>query len=101
MFGTKQFEKGTCPHLQGPCIEERCRFWTQVMGMHPQTGETINRADCAIAIIPLLLIENSNQQRGTSAALESFRNEMVEGNKATGQLLAHSIAHNMGLIGHG
>lgn len=36
--------------------------------------------DCAIAWLPVLLIENSQQQRSTGAAVESFRNEMVRGN---------------------
>lgn len=97
----KDYEAGTCPYLQGPCIEGKCRFWVHLMGQHPQTGAQIDKFDCAVALVPLMLIENSNQQRMTGAAIESFRNEMVEGNKATGQLLAHSIAQNMGLIGHG
>jgi hypothetical protein len=30
-----------------------------------------------MAWIPILLVENSQQQRSTSAAVESFRNEMA------------------------
>ena len=35
---------------------------------------------CSIQFLPMLLIENSQQQRGTGAAVESFRNEMVKAN---------------------
>jgi hypothetical protein len=34
-----------------------------------------------------LLVENSRQQKSTAAAVESFRNEMVESNAMSQQLL--------------
>lgn len=42
---------------------------------------------CAITWLPMLLIENSQQQRQTGAAVESFRNEMVKANDTTSQIL--------------
>jgi hypothetical protein len=83
----KDFNKGTCPLLQGDCIEERCRFWIQVFGQNPNTGEQVNRFDCAVAWMPILLIENSQQQRQTGAAVESFRNEMVKGQQEATRVL--------------
>ena len=53
------------------------------MGQHPQTGEMLDKWDCAIGLLPMLLIENSQMQHGTRAAVESFRNEMVAANAAT------------------
>jgi hypothetical protein len=50
-----------------------------VRGTDPQGGE-VNRYDCSDAWIPMLLIENSQQQRQTGAAVESFRNTMVDMN---------------------
>ena len=35
----------------------------------------------------MLLIENSMQQRSTSAAVESFRNEMVQNSEVNQQIL--------------
>jgi hypothetical protein len=35
----------------------------------------------------MLLIENSQQQRQTGAAVESFRNEMVKANESSQKLL--------------
>jgi hypothetical protein len=37
--------------------------------------------------MPMLLIENSGQQRQTGDAVESFRNEMVKANENSQQLL--------------
>jgi hypothetical protein len=40
-----------------------------------------------MAWMPMLMIENSQQQRGTSAAVESFRNEMVKNNEVGQRVL--------------
>jgi hypothetical protein len=55
----------------------RCRKWVQIMGTNPNTGEALNKWDCVDAWMPLLTIENSQMQRQTGAAVESFRNEVV------------------------
>ncbi|MCU0767749.1 MAG: hypothetical protein MUE39_10350 [Gammaproteobacteria bacterium] len=77
-----------CPLLGKPCVEHGCRFWIQVFGHNPNTGEPVNRFDCAVSWLPILLIENSQQQRQTGAAVESFRNEMVKGQHDSALLLA-------------
>lgn len=76
-----------CPLMGGEeCVQDgsirngelvSCRFWVIVQGKHPQTGETINNGDCAMAWTPILLIENSKVNRETGAAVESLRNENV------------------------
>lgn len=65
----------------------KCGFYTHVRGNHPQTGEELDHWACAIEWLPTLLIENSQQSRQTGAAVESFRNEMVQANHATLQTL--------------
>lgn len=55
----------------------RCKRWTQIMGHNPNTGEPVNRYDCADNWLPMLMIENSQMQRQTGAAVEHFRNIMV------------------------
>ena len=67
----------SCP-LGHEC--HKCLWQVTLRGTNPQTGQEIDRVDCALVSIPLLLIENSQQQRSTGAAIESFRNEMVRGN---------------------
>jgi len=72
-------KKGTfCPLIKKDCIENKCQWFCQVRGINPNTGEPVDEWACAVNLVPILLIENSNQQRSTSAAVESFRNETVK-----------------------
>lgn len=86
-------EKVMCHHtgFKMSCFkgvtEHKCSKWLQIMGSNPQTGEEMNRYGCADSFIPLLLIENSQQQRHTGASVDSFRNEMLKLN-ARPQMLA-------------
>lgn len=66
-----------CPLLKKDCISLQCAWFSQVRGTNPNTGKEVDEWACAIAFMPMLLIENSNQQRHTGAAVESFRNEMI------------------------
>lgn len=83
-----------CPLLRKPCLESGCTFWIYIRGQHPQTGQPVDQPDCAIRWQPILLIENSAQQRATGAAIESFRNEMVQANESSQRLLAETAHHN-------
>jgi hypothetical protein len=40
-----------------------------------------------MAWLPIMMIENSQQQRSTGAAIESFRNEMVKANEVGQRVL--------------
>jgi hypothetical protein len=94
-----------CPMMGGePCVEDgsirngelvACRFWVTVQGMNPQTGETMNHKDCAMAWMPVLMIENSKVNRETGAAVESFRNEMVKNNDLNTQVLIATANKNL------
>ena len=92
--------KVICPLMGGECIEDgairdgelvQCRFWVNVMGHNPQTGETINNWDCAFCWTPVLMIENSKVNRETGAAIESFRNETVKQSAETNQILSNAL----------
>ena len=67
-----------CPLIGKDCIQMQCSWFTQVRGVNPQSGEEIDDWGCAVTWLPLMMIENSNQQRRTGAAIESFRNETVQ-----------------------
>ena len=67
-----------CPLIGKDCIGIQCSWFTQIRGMNPQTGEEVDEWDCAVKMMPILLIENSQMQRQTAAAIESFRNETVK-----------------------
>lgn len=73
--------KTNCPlNNFEPCKELECAWFTQIRGHNPNTGAELDEWGCAISWMPILMIENSQQQRSTGAAVESFRNEMVKSN---------------------
>jgi hypothetical protein len=53
----------------------------KIRGKDPQSEKEIDEWGCSMAWLPILMIENSQQQRSTGAAVESFRNEMVKANE--------------------
>ena len=74
--------KITCPlgHECEKAIDghlERCAWYVEIAGVHPQTGDETREWGCSMAWMPILLIENARTNRGQTAALESFRNEMT------------------------
>lgn len=76
----------TCP-FGSKCEEvknnkiHRCRWYINIRGKHPQTEEVVDQWDCAMAWMPLVMVENAQTNRGQTQALESFRNEMAKGQK--------------------
>lgn len=80
--------KSNCP-LDGfkPCRQLECAWFMQIRGTNPNSGESVDEWGCSMAWLPMLMIENSQQQRGTSAAVESFRNEMVKSNEVNQKVL--------------
>lgn len=77
----KMTPKTNCPlNNFEPCKELECAWFTQIRGHNPNTGAEVDDWGCAISWMPILMIENSQQQRSTGAAVESFRNEMVKAN---------------------
>lgn len=75
--------------------EGGCPKYVHIRGVDPNTGKEVDRFGCVDSFIPMLLIENSNMQRQTGAAVESFRNEMVKGNATTTQLLMAAAGPSM------
>lgn len=97
-----KLEQGNlCPLLKKDCVGLQCSWYMQVRGINPQTGTEIDDWGCSVVWMPLMLIENSNMQRQTGAAVESFRNEMVKANESSNQvLLAAAGVTNMKMIGN-
>ena len=84
-----------CPLLKKDCVGITCAWFTQVRGINPNTGADVDEWACAMAWMPVLMIENSQQQRQTGATIESFRNEMVD---SQNQFLALSQGSDVKLI---
>ena len=80
-----------CPLIKKDCIENKCQWYCQVRGMNPNTGEPVDEWQCAVNLLPILLIENSQQQRSTGAAVESFRNETVKNSQVLNEVLVHAV----------
>lgn len=83
----------TCPLHRAPMVKvcHACPLWIHVRGKHPQSDAEVDRWDCALAWMPVLLIENSQKQHQTGAAVESFRNEMVKANEVNRQMMLTGI----------
>ena len=65
----------------------QCAWYIKMAGENPQTGEIVDEHGCSMVWMPVLLVENAKTARGTSAAVESFRNEMINANNSSQQLL--------------
>ena len=88
--------KDNCP-LNGfeKCKQLQCAWFTKIVGKNPNTGADVDEYGCAVAWMPILLIENAQQSRQTGAAVESFRNEMVVQNEKSQELLKVMSKPNM------
>lgn len=79
--------KAQCPlHNFEPCKQLECAWFMKVQGKCKNTGADVEEWGCAVAWLPSLLIENAGVSRETGAAVESFRNEMVQSNN-TGNVI--------------
>ena len=76
-----------CPLIGEECMKLKCEWFTQVRGKNPQTGQDVDEWGCAVTWLPMLLIENSQMQRETGAAVESARNESVRDNEENRKLI--------------
>jgi hypothetical protein len=55
-----------------------CPWWCRIIGKNPQTEEMLDDWNCAIGLLPMLLVENAQVSRGTTVAMETFRNGVVQ-----------------------
>tara|TARA_R110002012_G_scaffold10015_1_gene46641 strand:+ start:155 stop:460 length:306 start_codon:yes stop_codon:yes gene_type:complete len=77
-----------CPlHNFKKCKQFKCAWFVQMKGTSPNDGKEVDEYACAIAWLPLLLVENATQARQTGGAVESFRNEMVKQNDSNRNIL--------------
>ena len=87
-------EGSICPlhKIDSSEVCHKCPWWMRVIGKNPQSEELIDDWRCAVALLPMLLIENAQQSRATGAAVETLRNGLVSGisDAVTGTI--HAIA---------
>jgi hypothetical protein len=91
--------KANCPLDKfKPCRQLDCAWFMKVRGSNPNTGEEVDDFGCAMVWMPLLMIENSQQQRQTGSAIESFRNEMVKANETSQRVLLRTAGADINLL---
>ena len=68
-----------CPKWLEPMSKvcHKCPWWTMLRGVNSNTGESVDRWDCAIPNLVIGGIDGANQSRQVGAAVESFRNESL------------------------
>jgi hypothetical protein len=52
----------------------KCPLYVQVRGTNANTGAEVDHWGCSFAFLPMMLIENTQMERQTGAAVESLRN---------------------------
>lgn len=77
----------SCREIVADCD---CPKFIKISGVNPNDGQPIDRFGCIDSFLHMLLIENSQMQHQTGAAVESFRNEMVKANENSLRMLAAS-----------
>ena len=87
--------KNLCPIFKSECIGLDCAWFVKVEGYDINSGKRVDEWNCTVALIPMLMIENSGMQRQTGAAVESFRNEMVKATEASQQLFIAAASGNV------
>jgi len=93
----------SCP-LGSKCREvkdgkiHQCAWYVKLAGTNPNTGETTDESGCGIHWLPVLMVENSMRQLNTATAIDDFKNEMVEANKSSQQVML--AATQLRLIGN-
>ena len=91
--------KNNCPlNKFEPCKQLDCAWFLKLSGTNPNTGEPLDEWGCAVAWLPIIMLENSQMQRQTGAAVESFRNEMVKANDVTAQLMLANVTGNLHIL---
>jgi hypothetical protein len=90
----------TCPlgHTCQKIVDgkiERCMAFAQFEGTDGQ-GNEVNEWGCTVfKFNTRLMIEQIGQYKGTTSAIESFRNEMVMGNQQFAQLFANAAQNRL------
>jgi hypothetical protein len=75
-----------CPLWRKPMKQvcHTCEWWVHLRGKPPQGDEVIDQWGCAIAWLPCLMVENSQQQRNTAASVDKVATELNQAsNEAT------------------
>lgn len=70
-----------CPLHREPMsnVCHKCPWWTKLTMKDPQSEQILDDWRCAVAWMPILLIEGAQKTHQAGVAIESLRNELVAG----------------------
>lgn len=79
-----------CPYLNRDMsrVCHNCPKWVRVSMQHPQTGETIDKWDCADAWVPLLTIKTLQETERATVEMNRMRNELASAKQELGNVVA-------------
>ena len=79
--------KSVTVDVEGQIIETKICMWhTKLQGTNPQDGTPTEQEGCAISFLPMLLVQNSMHAQSTTAAVDSFKNEIATQGEASRNL---------------
>lgn len=70
-----------CPLIKAECLQLKCSWFIKLIGTDNNTGQPVEDWGCSIKWLPMLLVENSNQQRQTCSSVDALRSEVSQGNQ--------------------
>ena len=77
---------------------ERCEWYQEIItGRNAQTDEKLKKRVCVMILNNLLLMESNKRLVGNQAAIESLRNETVNGQNEFNNLFQQAIKKNNGI----
>lgn len=79
-----------CEYIGDDKKLHRCAWYVEMAG-RAADGREYNEWKCAMAWQPILMVELSSTNRGTSAAVESLRNETVARQDAALNLVLNGV----------
>ncbi len=79
----------TCP-LGHTC--DSCLWHVHLQGHNPQTGLPVDKRECAIAVLPMLMVQVGGKTDQVAATIESTRNALAAGSSE----IAFAISHHNG-----
>lgn len=87
-----------CPFWHKPMSQvcHTCPCWVLVRGKDPQSTQEVDRWDCAVAWLPMLLIENAQQSRQAGASADKVATEVNKFHRNMAEFNKLSIALQAG-----
>lgn len=80
----------SCERIVGDTIH-KCMWLVKISGKNPQSEEIVDRQECAITSLTMLSLENTQAIRGTTATVESLREETIKRQNIALQVLSENV----------